>query len=563
MRFLNRTGLYVLPLCLAFVSLATSLTPSLIPRDWQVQGILGGIVMGVGYVIGRLFIAFWRLLELPEPKGRAIALARFIAVVPTAMILAWCLFSARDWQNGIRMRMGMDLLESSNTFRMLALALVGFGVLVLFGYALQWLFDRIRFRLYRFMPMRTANLAGFILTALVLIFLARDGVINRVLIGLDDSVTLAQRLFADAPPPPEAQGLTGGAASLVDWGALGQPGRDYILGGPDATDIASFTGGEAMTPIRVYVGRAQADTAQRRADIALAELIRQGGFEREVLIVSMPTGTGWMDPGAMDPVEYMHDGNIATVAVQYSYLQSPLALILETQSGLDQAAALISTVHRYWRDLPKDARPRLYVFGLSLGAWSSMHGTDLFVLLDDPINGALWAGPPFPSVRWQNVVASRNADSRYVAPVLGDGQLVRFASHDKDVGGPDGWGDMRIVYLQYPSDPIVFFTTSAAFRAPQWMKEPRAADISPDMRFTPVVTQLQLAVDMLLANTAPEGHGHAYYAADYIGPWVAVTAPTGWTAQDTTRLIALCDNGFKNGCYDAPHTASTAINERP
>ncbi|MDO5758289.1 MAG: alpha/beta-hydrolase family protein [Rhodobacterales bacterium] len=551
MRFLHRTGLYILPLCLAFLALAASLTPSLIPRDWLVQGVLGGIVMGLGYLIGRFFVACWRLLELPEPKGRTAVVARLIAGVPASIVLVWCLFSARDWQNGIRERMGMDLLESSNTFRMLALTLVVFGALVLLGYALQWLFDRVRFRLYRYMPKRTANLAGFILTALALIFLARDGVMNRVIIALDDSVTLAQRLFADAPPPPEARNLTGGAASLVDWGALGQPGRDYVLSGPDAEDIAAFTGHDPMTPIRVYVGRAQADTAQERADIALAELIRQGGFERKVLILAMPTGTGWMDPGAMDPVEYMHGGDIATVAVQYSYLQSPLALILETRSGLDQAEMLISTVHRYWRDLPKDARPRLYIHGLSLGAWSSMHGTDLFVLLDDPIDGALWAGPPFPSVRWQNVVASRNPYSPYVAPVLGDGRLVRFASHYEDAGGPDGWGNMRIVYLQYASDPIVFFTTSAAFRAPQWMNEPRAPDVSPQMRFIPLVTQLQLVVDMLLANTAPEGHGHAYYGPDYISPWVAVTAPEGWTAQDTARLIAICDSGFKEGCDNA------------
>lgn len=551
MRILHRTGLYILPLCLAFLALAASLTPSLIPRDWLVQGVLGGIVMGLGYLIGRFFVACWRLLELPEPKGWTAVVARLIAGVPASIVLVWCLFSARDWQNGIRERMGMDLLESSNTFRMLALTLVVFGALVLLGYALQWLFDRVRFRLYRYMPKRTANMAGFILTALALIFLARDGVMNRVIIALDDSVTLAQRLFADAPPPPEARNLTGGAASLVDWGALGQPGRDYVLSGPDAEDIAAFTGHDPMTPIRVYVGRAQADTAQERADIALAELIRQGGFERKVLILAMPTGTGWMDPGAMDPVEYMHGGDIATVAVQYSYLQSPLALILETRSGLDQAEMLISTVHRYWRDLPKDARPRLYIHGLSLGAWSSMHGTDLFVLLDDPIDGALWAGPPFPSVRWQNVVASRNPYSPYVAPVLGDGRLVRFASHYEDAGGPDGWGNMRIVYLQYASDPIVFFTTSAAFRAPQWMNEPRAPDVSPQMRFIPLVTQLQLVVDMLLANTAPEGHGHAYYGPDYISPWVAVTAPEGWTAQDTARLIAICDSGFKEGCDNA------------
>ena len=548
MRFFRYTGLYVLPLFVGIFFFATSLTPTLIPRDWMVQGILGGLVMALGYLIGRSVIALWRLMELPEPAGRTMLILRLVVGMPVAIITVLCLLQAKSWQNGIRSRMGMDLVDNANTLRMVALALVVFAVLVLAGYILQWLFDRVRFRLYRYMPARTANVAGFLLTAFLVLIATRDGVLDHVITALDDSVTVAQNLFDTAPPAPTGVDITGGTGSLVDWGALGQPGRDYVTDGPDAADITAFTGRDAMQPIRVYVGRAQEETPQERADVALAELRRQGGFDRDVLIVALPTGTGWLDPGAVDTVEYMHGGNIATVAVQYSYLQSPLALILETQSGLDQADALIGTIHTYWRSLPKDARPRLYIHGLSLGAWSSMHGTDLFALLDDPINGAVWAGPPFPSAMWKSITASRTEGSPYSAPVLGDGQLVRFASHTQDAGGPDGWGTMRIAFLQYSSDPIVFYEPASFFRAPAWMNEEPGADVSPDMRFVPVVTQFQLAVDMALANTAPDGHGHAYYGPDYIGPWVAVTNPKDWTTDDTARLIAHCDGGFHMGC---------------
>jgi uncharacterized membrane protein len=548
MQLLNRTGLYVLPLFLGLLFFAASLTPTLIPRSWLVQGMLGGVVMGLGYLIGRAVISIWRLMDLPDVQGRIVTAVHLVAGVLVGLVLVLCLFQARGWQNGIRSRMGMDQVESGHTLQMTALTLVVFAVLVGVGYGLQWLFDRLRFWLYRYMPARTANVAGFLLTVFVVVTVTRDGVLDRVIAGLDTSVTVAQNLFDTAPPAPRGENVTGGTGSLVSWGALGQPGRDYVMTGPSAADITAFTGRNAMDPIRVYVGRAQADTAQQRADVALAELQRQGGFDRDVLIVALPTGTGWLDPGAVDTVEYMHGGNIATISVQYSYLQSPLALVLETRSGLDQAEALISTVHNYWRDLPKDARPRLYIHGLSLGAWSSMHGTDLFALLDDPIDGAVWAGPPFPSEMWQGIVASRALGSSAIAPVLGDGQLVRFASHTQDAGGPDGWGDMRIVYLQYSSDPIVLYEPASLWRAPDWMNEPLGADVSPDMRFMPVVTQFQLAVDLALANTAPDGHGHAYYGPDYIGPWVAVTAPDIWTTADTARLIAHCDGGFHQGC---------------
>lgn len=547
MRFFNKTGLYVLPLFLGLLFFAASLTPTLIPRSWLIQGVLGGIVMALGYLIGRVGVTIWRLMDIPEPTGRSVVIARLVTGIPVLIVLLMCLFNAQDWQNSIRERMGMDLLDSVHTLRMIAMALVVFAVLVLIGYGLHWLFNKFRTWLYRFMPERTANVAGFILTVIVVFVASRDGVFDRVVAGLDNSMTVAQNLFDNAPPAPEGI-LTGGDGSLVEWGPLGQPGRNFVTTGPDAADIAAFTGRDAMDPIRVYVGRAQADTPQERADVALAELIRQGGFEREVLIVAMPPGTGWLDPGAMDTVEYMHGGDIATISTQYSYFQSPLALILETRSGLDQAEALISTVHSYWRDLPEDARPRIYIHGLSLGAWSSMHGTDLFALLDDPIDGAMWSGPPFPSVMWQGIVESRNEGSPYITPELGNGQLVRFANHYKDAGGPDGWGDMRIVYLQYSSDPIVFFESSSLFRKPTWMSEEAGPDVSPNMRFMPVVTQFQLAVDMALANTAPPGHGHAYYGRDYVAPWVAVTAPADWTEADTTRLMEHCDGGFDQGC---------------
>ncbi len=550
MSLFDRSGLYALPLLLGLLFFATSLTPTLIPRDWVTQGVLGGVVMGAGYLIGRLGVAIWRLMEFPEPGAKTRWIARAVFGVPVLATTALCLWEARDWQNGIRLRMGMDPLDSAHALRIVVLALAVFAVLVLIGYALQWLFDVVRFRLYRYLPARTANVAGFLLSGFVVLIVTRDGVLDRVITALDESVTVAQNLFDTAPPVPDGL-VTGGPGSLVDWGALGDPGRDYVTTGPTAEQIAAFTGRPALDPIRVYVGRAQGETPRDRADIALAELIRQGGFDREVMIVALPTGTGWLDPGSVDTVEYMHGGDIATVAVQYSYLQSPLALILETNSGLDQATALIDTLHSHWRGLPKDARPRLYIHGLSLGAWSSMYGTDLFALLNDPIDGAFWAGPPFPSAMWQTIVASREAGSPYVLPTIGEGRLIRFASRtDNDAGGPDGWGTMRIVYLQYSSDPIVFYEPTSVWRRPQWMTETPAADVSPRMKFMPVVTQFQLAVDMALANTAPAGHGHVYYGPDYVGPWVAVTDPDNWTAADTERLRSHCDGGFGAGCGD-------------
>ncbi|MCR9109350.1 alpha/beta-hydrolase family protein [Marivita sp. XM-24bin2] len=43
--------------------------------------------------------------------------------------------------------------------------------------------------------------------------------------------------------------------------------------------------------------------AQDRAELALAELQRLGAFDRSILIVACPAGTGWMNSGGCRAVE--------------------------------------------------------------------------------------------------------------------------------------------------------------------------------------------------------------------------------------------------------------------
>lgn len=74
-------------------------------------------------------------------------------------------------------------------------------------------------------------------------------------------------------------------------------------------------------------------------------------FDRSTLIVITPTGTGWIDPAAMDAVEYLCDGDVASVAVQYSYLNSPLSLLFQSEYGAAAARALLAEIYGYWTTL--------------------------------------------------------------------------------------------------------------------------------------------------------------------------------------------------------------------
>lgn len=536
-------------LLLGLIFLAASLTPTLIPRGPLLQGVLGGLVMALGYMIWRFIEVIWDVADMPKLTGSLLRAAQIAAAVGAIGTVVWSMRYTLIWQNDLRSRMDMELATGGHIAKILVVAAIVFVLLFAIGFVVSAFFRFVRERLHRVMPPRRANVLGFLIVVTVLFVVTRDGLLDSAISVLDEAYEAGQNLFEKAPPAPTDARFVGSPESMVDWQAMGQPGRDFITSGPDAAAISAFTGKEAMDPVRVYVGRANGETPKERAELALTEMIRLGAFDRKVLVVVSPTGTGWMDPGSHDPLEYMHGGDIATVSVQYSYLNSPFALVFETRTGLDQASATVSTIYEHWAGLPEETRPRFYIHGLSLGAWSSMYATTLTQLVNDPIDGAFWAGPPFPSDMWNRVQRGRNEGSPWVRPVIGDGSMIRYASHvDSGIEGAADWGDMRILFLQYPSDPIVFFDPLSMLRAPIWMREQPADDVSPYLSFMPVVTQLQLALDMILATAVSAGHGHAYYAQDYIEPWVQVTDPANWTAEDTERLKSHCNNGFQNGC---------------
>jgi len=95
---------------------------------------------------------------------------------------------------------------------------------------------------------------------------------------------------------------------------------------------------------------------------------------------------------------------------------------------------------------------------------------------------------------------------------------------------------MRVVYLQYASDAITFFDYRDAYRRPAWMNTPRGPDVSPELRWYPVVTMLQLALDMAVATGTPMGYGHVFAPEHYIDAWLVVTDIRHWSPEALARL---------------------------
>ncbi|HCJ30417.1 MAG TPA: hypothetical protein DHV63_14270, partial [Pseudomonas sp.] len=169
----------------------------------------------------------------------------------------------------------------------------------------------------------------------------------------------------------------------------------------------------------------------------------------------------------------------------------------------------------------------------------SQRSWELHELIGNPFQGALWSGPPFKSEQWRTLTDDRNPDSPEWRPQFRDGRFVRFMNQQ---GTPEPanapWGPMRLLYLQYASDPITFFDYRYAWRRPDWLSGPRGPDVSPQLRWFPLVTMLQLAVDMAVTTPTPPGYGHVYAPADYVDAWLLVTAPAGWSADTLAGLKA-------------------------
>jgi uncharacterized membrane protein len=361
--------------------------------------------------------------------------------------------------------------------------------------------------------------------------------LRTALHGLDSSYRRIDALLPAELSAPEDPLEAGSNKSLISWASLGAQGRERVVAAPSKNEISVLTASDAMEPLRVYVGLNSAETADQRAALALAELMRVGAFDRSVLVIATPTGTGWVDPAGMAPLEILHRGDVASVSVQYSYLPSWLSLLVEPDYGSDTARAVFRAVYGYWRSLPKEQRPRLYLFGLSLGARNSDLSADFFDIIADPFQGALWAGPPWDSVTWRKVTETRSTGSPVWLPRFRDESLFRFTTQRNALNeAKASWGPMRMVYLQYPSDPIVFFEMTSLWRQPAWMERPRGPDVSPKIRWMPVVTFVQQICDMMTATTTPRGVGHVYAAAHYLDGWIAVTEPQGWNEQSLARL---------------------------
>jgi uncharacterized membrane protein len=532
-----------------------SLTPSLLPRAWLFQGVIAGLNAAIGYGIGVLVGKMVRRFVLRgrrwwPPSKRVLYRMKTGTVAVSVVACLLMLIPAAVWQRQVSALMGVEAPATPSYLRMLLIAVLVGGMCVgVFRVLLDAIKSLARWLIRRWhVNDEVALFIGTVIVVVLVITLV-NGVLFRGFVAGASRVFQPQnastRPGVAQPVQPQRSGSPG---SFAAWDTLGYQGRNVVGSGPHADELTALNGRPAKEPIRIYAGLATADSTEERVAVLLSELERTRAYERKVLVIVPTTGTGWVDPVAARAVESMYDGDTALVAMQYSYLPSWISFIADQQKSLDAGKAMIDAIHTRWLRWGAERRPKLMLYGESLG---SMAGQGAFGYLPDVVDmgfsSVLWVGPPNASPLWKALTVRRDPGSPEVQPRYDNGRTVRFSEASSpqavvaDTAAP--WTGTRVLFLQHPSDPVTWWSPDLLFERPDWLVEPPGWDRTASMRWYPIVTFWQVGFDLTNAQGVPAGHGHNYNDTQLDG-WVAVAPPEGWTEADTERIRLSLDKAM-------------------
>jgi uncharacterized membrane protein len=518
------------------VFLWLSMTPSLLPRGPLFQGIVSGAAGAIGYGIGVFavwVVQFMRSKEGSPTAPRAAWLTLVIVgIAGTVGMIIWF----HIWQTHVRNLIGVPLLKWHDYPVAGILAIVVLFVFVEIGQLIGRLIRFLVRQLNRIAPPRVSGVIAVLLVVTLFIALLNGVVVRLGMRALNNTFETVNNEMDPESPPPTSTLRSGGPGSLVSWETVGNQGRVFVDSGPTVEELTKFNGTPAMEPIRAYAGLESADDIQSTADLAARELERMGGLKRKVVAVATTTGTGWINAAEAEAIEYMFNGDTAIVSMQYSFLPSWLSFLVDKENARQAGQDLFEAVSKRVRALPEAQRPKLVVFGESLGSFG---GEAPFLSVNNIVartDGALFSGPTFNNTMWQEATNNRDAGSPEWLPIYLDGENVRFSARASNLGRPDDpWGQPRVVYLQHASDPITWWNPDLLFQRPDWLAEGPGYDRPRDMFYIPIVTFLQVSADMAVAVDVPDGHGHRY-VKDVVNAWAAILQPPGWTPEKTERL---------------------------
>ena len=198
------------------------------------------------------------------------------------------------------------------------------------------------------------------------------------------------------------------------------------------------------------------------------------------MIVAVPTGSGWVDPGAIAGLHRRLGTDVPVLTLPYDHRSSWKSFV-DNRSAAGEAT--IAVLRAITETTPEVARPAVHLYGQSLGAlgaeqarrWADRHAPGLVV-------DTTLVGPPGDTVG------------------------------DADSGSP------RTVVANR-SDPVPAWSPTLLWRPPTHPDDLRfIGNTMPEPPWIPVISFVQTSVDLLGALGGPAGTGHRYGSDQTMGP---------------------------------------------
>lgn len=343
---------------------------------------------------------------------------------------------------------------------------------------------------------------------------------------IDSLLASSRQLEPAFAGPPEPSGMSGSAESAVHVQDLGREGARYVHTSVTDAAVADVMGqGLQREPIRVFIGLDSADSIEGRVALALSELCRTKAFDRSVVLVQAPAGSGYANPTPADILEIVTHGDCASVAVAYGLLPSFLSLNRVEIAARTQELLLQAIADELKR---REHKPRILLYGESLGARVQQQAVPAGPIDLDAyqVDAALWVGTP-------------GETSSDVMHALCSAESITLDS-PSDLPDPLPQPRPRTWFLEHDGDPVVRFRSELVLNRPDWLPldGQRGRNVPATMEWHPGLTWSQVLVDVIYATKIKPGDfqslGHDYRAD--LGPVIAAAYGYTLTEEELGRL---------------------------
>ncbi len=219
-------------------------------------------------------------------------------------------------------------------------------------------------------------------------------------------------------------------------------------------------------------------TSARDANTLVQQWVDAGGRGDEAVLIAVPTGSGWIDAGAVAAIGE-RVGRMHTITPRYASTQSWRAFVTDRGAAGRASVAIVAAVTAALDSVPAQHRPRIILYGQSLGAIGAEAAR-------------VWADNHRPGTVSATVLSGVPADTI----------------------APHAHGSPRIVVAN-ATDPVTTWSPAEIWRAPSRPSETvTVGRPTRHVPWLPVVTFVQNSADLAGSLDGPAGVGHRYSGSD-------------------------------------------------